>query len=195
MNKFKKGLIMALAVGVLMMGSVFGATTADFKITTNVLGITQMGIYDSDARTNAPLGETDVVTATTIFNSETGDIDQNLEGPATSATNYLTVRTNSKTTYKVLVDVPHLKNTHNTTETETLAYTMIFGKPTSPTTGTYTVPSSIASGSTGTLTQFTTKKGLRVENFPFSFSITDEDYNNASVGGYEAIITFTLMAN
>ena len=193
MNKFKKGLIMALAVGVLMMGSVFGATaTADFTVTTNVLGVTQMGIYSSAAITNAALG-TSVETTTTIKNSETGYIDQSLEGSATSATNYLTVRTNSKTAYTVLVDVPYLEDT--ATKTETLAYTMIFGVPKSPTTGTYTAPSSIASGSTGTLTQFTTKKGLRVENFPFSFSITDTDYNNASVGGYEAVITFTLTAN
>lgn len=194
MNKFKKGLIMALAVGVLMMGSVFGATTADFKITTNVLGVTQMGIYSSAATTNAALG-TGVAT-TTIFNSGTGDIDQSLEDTATSAINYLTVRTNSKTAYTVLVNVPHLKDTD--TDTETLEYTMTIGAPTSPTgTGTissYKALSSIASGSTGTLTQFTTKKGLRVESFPFSFSITAADYNNASVGGYEAVITFTLTA-
>ena len=57
MNKFKKGLIMALAVGVLMMGSVFGATaTETFTINTNVLGVTQMGIYSSAVSTNAPLG-------------------------------------------------------------------------------------------------------------------------------------------
>ena len=78
------------------------------------------------------IAEPDLQILANQVNSETGGIDQNIAGTATSATNYLTVRTNSKTAYFVLVDVPHLKNTHNATETETLAYTMMIGAPINP---------------------------------------------------------------
>lgn len=58
MNKFKKGLIMALAVGVLMMGSVFGVNNASdtFVITTTVAGVSQIGIFNTQQTGNSALG-------------------------------------------------------------------------------------------------------------------------------------------
>lgn len=62
MNKFKKGLILVLAIGVLMMGSVFGAMatateTAKFNITTFIgENTTNTGIRIVEGYTTLPVG-------------------------------------------------------------------------------------------------------------------------------------------
>lgn len=180
MNKFKKGLIMALAVGVLMMGSVFGATTADFTITTKVAGVAQIGIFDDKQTGNSVLG-------TGITGIEITGLGES--AVAETVPYYVAIRTNAKTSFSVDVTSTDFL-LDNISGDNDVKYNVRFGLE-----GTTTVVSGdfIISGGT-TLTTLTsdTSNGLHVYNYPFAISLTEAQSQSAVVGTYTATMTFEL---
>ena len=181
MNKFKKGLIMALAVGVLMMGSVFGAnnTSDTFEITTTVAGVSQIGIFGTKQTVNSALG--------------TGITGTNIAGLGESAVAeaslyYVAIRTNAKTSFSVAVTATDFL-LGNILGANDVKYNVRFGEEDA------TVVSGdfiISGGTTLTTLTSATVHGLHVYNYPFAISLTEEQSQSAFAGTYTATMTFNL---
>lgn len=181
MNKFKKGLIMALAVGVLMMGSVFGVNNASdtFVITTTVAGVSQIGIFEAKQKGNSVLG----TGIAGIDISGLGEIAVEETKPY-----YVAIRTNAKTSFSVAVtSTDFLLN--NTSGVNDVKYNIRFGAE-----GAEEVDGDfiISGGTTLTTLTSNTSNGLYVYNYPFAISLTEEQSQSAVVGAYTATMTFNL---
>ena len=186
MNKFKKGLIMALAVGVLMMGSVFGATdTATFTIKTSVQGVAQIGVFSAPKTDNANFGTENNTISTTLTNVINNSIDQSLSDVIVSGLYYVAVRTNVKNAFSILVTANPLE----TTDSDFMGYNLYIGAKTKTTvTGSLTGTPLVILGSANTLilSEGDAEKGMRTNNFPFQVTITSTQYVAAVVGDYTA---------
>ncbi len=164
------------------------ATESILTINTKVLGVLELGIFSS-AQTGVSTFDGSGVTATATI----ADIDQEVAGPAVSNTLYLAVRTNQRVTTRVGLNASGLKNG---SLDEYMAYNITFGTPdaggaaTSQTIAAEAGPTEIANVAT-----IAPATGLRVLNFPFDINITKTQYDAATIGDYEATITFTVTAS
>ena len=185
-----KKTIAILLVLVLAGAGMFAAQATESVLTveTKVLGVLELGIF-SDEQTGVSTFNSTGTTATATIE----DIDQEVVGPAVSNTLYLAVRTNQRLTTRVGLNASGLKNDGLE---EYMAYNITFGTPdtggaaTSQTIAAVAGPTEIENVAT-----IAPATGLRVLNFPFDINITKDQYDAATIGDYEATITFTVTAS
>ena len=181
MNKFKKILGVAL-IAIMIMMPVFGAVndTSTLTINTEVLGVLQIGVYDTEITSNANFIVFDFATG------EIGDMSELSDFPVSSQQLYLTVRTNQRVSHTITIDAPNL--IEKIGGVNSLGYTLEF----TPDTSSGSITKSVASNTNDETLTVTASNGLRIVRFPFKAMITESQFQAASVGEYETNVTFVI---